>query len=288
MRSDRYIYSLLLDVVEAAKEAGKAILEIYHGDEYQVRIKADDSPLTRADLAAHETLTELLDLIDPDLPLLSEESAHISFAERSQWKRYWLVDPLDGTKEFIKRNGEFTVNIAIIDNNQPMLGVVYVPVTGETYAAARGVGALKDGEPIRVRRPACAPPVVVGSRSHASEAVTEYLQKLGPHELTAMGSSLKLCKVAEGLADVYPRLGLTSEWDTAAAHCVVEQAGGQVLTAEGQPLCYGHKDSLLNPHFLACGDPRIDWTAPEKARQQLAENARKKAEKEAAKQATDR
>jgi len=274
MISDRYLYNLLLDVVGASQYAGQAILEIYQGKDLGVRFKADESPLTRADLAAHESLCENLGLIAPELPILSEESAEIPFEERRNWKQYWLIDPLDGTKEFIKRNGEFTVNIALIENNQPILGVVHVPVTGITYAAARGVGALKDGEPIHVRIPACAPPVVVGSRSHASEAVSEYLQKLGPHELTAMGSSLKLCQVAEGRADIYPRLGLTSEWDTAAAHCVLQQAGGQVLTSDGQPLRYGHKESLLNPHFLACGDPRIDWAQPETARKQLAENAR--------------
>ncbi len=274
MISDRYIYNLLLDVVEATQNAGAAILDVYHGDDESmaVQIKADESPLTRADLAAHAILAEALDLIEPDWPVLSEESEPVAFEQRRQWTRYWLVDPLDGTKEFIKRNGEFTVNVALIDNHRPILGVVHVPVTGITYAAARGVGALKDGEPIRVRHPATAPPVVVGSRSHASEAVNAYLEKLGPHEITPMGSSLKLCRVAEGLADIYPRLGLTSEWDTAAAQCVLEQAGGKVLTADGAPLAYGQKESLLNPHFFACGDPAIDWIHPETARQQLAAN----------------
>ncbi len=272
MIDKRYAYNWLLDVIDASQQAGQAILDIYHSDDFGVTIKQDDSPLTRADLAAHASLCESLQLIDPDIPVLSEESAHISFDERRRWPCYWLVDPLDGTKEFIKRNGEFTVNIALIENNRPVLGVVHVPVTNTTYAAACGVGALKDGQPIHIRTPATTPPVVVGSRSHASEALHDYLQRLGPHQITPMGSSLKLCRVAEGLADIYPRLGPTSEWDTAAAHCVLEQAGGQVLTREGQPLRYGHKDSLLNPHFFACGDPGIDWIHPEKARAQLAHN----------------
>ena len=176
-----------------------------------------------------------------------------------------IVDPLDGTKEFIKRNGEFTVNIALIRGNEPVLGVVYVPVTGVTYSGVVGEGASRreaggEAAPIAIRLPCADPIVVVGSRSHANPALAGHLDKLGPHDLVSMGSSLKICLVAEGVADVYPRLGLTSEWDTAAAHCVVEQAGGFVTDTDMKPLRYNTKDSLLNPFFLVFGDDDRDWS----------------------------
>ncbi len=273
--SRKNLYTLSLDIIDVVAEAAEAILAIYQEGSLDIQHKQDDSPLTRADLASHQIITKGLKMIQPDIPVLSEESAHIPFPTRRQWKQYWLVDPLDGTKEFIKRNDEFTVNIALIENHRPILGVVHVPVTGVTYSATVGSGALKDGAPIHVRVPAAAPPVVVGSRSHPSEKLAAYLDALGPHDIRPMGSSLKICRVAEGLADIYPRLGPTSEWDTAAAHCVLEQAGGQLLQANGLPLRYGHQDSVLNPHFLACGDPGIDWLHPETARTQLAANTRR-------------
>jgi len=174
-----------------------------------------------------------------------------------------LVDPLDGTKEFIKKNGEFTVNIALIENGQPILSVVYVPVQDITYTAAKGYGAFKkindNRQQISTHKPARNTPVVVGSRSHISEDVKKYLDKLGEHEMRAMGSSLKFCLVAEGKADLYPRLGLTSEWDTAAAQCIVEQAGGRVVTLDDEALLYNTKDSLLNPYFMVYGDSNREW-----------------------------
>jgi 3'(2'), 5'-bisphosphate nucleotidase len=190
----------------------------------------------------------------------------VPFGERARWERFWLVDPLDGTKEFIKRNGEFTVNIALVDGHEPVLAVVYVPVTGLCYFAAKGHGAFceKPGEAarkIRVRPRVSGPVQVVGSRSHAGPSLQAFVRSLGEHTLVAVGSSLKLCMVAEGKADVYPRLGLTSEWDTAAAQCVVEQAGGRVIDVAGKRLAYNAKESLLNPYFLVIGgDPR-DWLA---------------------------
>lgn len=254
----------LLNKIEfTAINAGKEILKVYHSADFGVQTKGDDSPLTKADLAAHNTIVESLTSFTPNIPILSEESTEISFEERSSWKKYWLVDPLDGTKEFIKKNGEFTVNIALIEDGNPTLAVVYVPVTGIAYTAAKGYGAFKksngDRQQIFTHKPARNIPIVVGSRSHISADVQTYLEKLGNHELTAMGSSLKFCLVAEGKADLYPRLGLTSEWDTAAAQCIVEQAGGHVVTMDNQPLTYNTKDSLLNPYFMVYGDANREW-----------------------------
>ncbi len=248
-----------------AAQASERILEIY-ATAFNVTAKEDHSPLTAADLAAHQTIVAGLRQLTPELPILSEESAAIPFAERQSWRRYWLVDPLDGTKEFIKRNGEFTVNIALIDDHEPVLGVVRVPVTGRCYFAARGYGAFRE-EPGQAPRPIAVAPLqlgaparVVGSKSHGGPGLQQFVAALGPHQLVTIGSSLKLCQVAEGAADVYPRLGLTSEWDTAAAQAIVEVAGGQVVSAEtGQPLRYNTGDSLLNPYFIVYGDASRDW-----------------------------
>ncbi|MBI5462660.1 MAG: 3'(2'),5'-bisphosphate nucleotidase CysQ [Gammaproteobacteria bacterium] len=256
--------TLLDDIKRIAIEAGERILEVYESD-FAIEHKDDKSPLTAADLAAHKAIVAGLGVLTPEIPVLSEESASIPFAERSRWTRYWLVDPLDGTREFIKRNGEFTVNIALIDHGRVTLGVVYVPVTQLCYYACAGGGAFKQAAgqapaPIRVRALTDAPVRVVGSRSHSGDSLLRYLDKLGAHELVSMGSSLKFCLVAEGQADIYPRLGLTSEWDTAAAQCVVEEAGGRVTGLDMQPLRYNTKDSLLNPHFFVIGDITRDWS----------------------------
>lgn len=254
---------LLNGVETLATQAGDAILTVYESDDFGVDHKSDDSPLTKADLAAHQVIVAGLKELTPDIPVLSEESASIPFEERQSWRKYWLVDPLDGTKEFIKRNGEFTVNIALIEEGKPVLSVVYVPVSGVSYSAAVGVGVFKreagKKHSIMVMKNSRFKPTVVGSRSHMSDEVKAYLERLGQHELVSMGSSLKFCLVAEGKADLYPRLGLTSEWDTAAAQCIVEQAGGRVVTLDGQPLMYNTKDSLLNPHFMVFGDTSRDW-----------------------------
>ena len=268
---------LLEPVAAIAAEAGRAILEIYD-QTFEVTHKADHSPLTEADLASHRVIRDALARLTPDIPLLSEESADIAFDVRSRWPEYWLVDPLDGTKEFVNRNGEFTVNIALIRGHDPVLGVVHVPVSGVTYTGVvdgvAGGGATRrsaDGPagnlappihlPIHVRVP-CADPVrVVGSRSHANPALVRYLEPLGDYELVSMGSSLKFCLLAEGAADFYPRLGPTSEWDTAAAHAVVLAAGGRIVTLDGRPLQYNLKASFLNPEFLVIADPGRDWLA---------------------------
>ncbi|HRD49465.1 MAG: 3'(2'),5'-bisphosphate nucleotidase CysQ [Candidatus Competibacter sp.] len=250
-----------------AVEAGARILGIY-ATAFGVTVKDDNSPLTAADLAAHHVIVAGLQRLTPELPVLSEESVSVPFAERAQWRRYWLVDPLDGTKEFVQRNSQFTVNIALIENHEPVLGVVRVPVTGLCYSAVRGYGAFREEpgqspQPIAVRRLEPHAPVrVVGSRSHGGPGLQKFVAALGAHELVTIGSSLKFCQVAEGAADVYPRLGPTSEWDTAAAQAIVEMAGGRVVSAKtGEPLRYNTRDSLLNPHFIVYGDASRDWLA---------------------------
>ena len=256
----------LIDPIEAlCREAGAAILDVYETD-FDVEHKADDSPLTRADLNSHRILAAGLNQLLPDLPTISEESGLPDFAERGSWSRYWLIDPLDGTKEFVNRNGEFTVNVALIDNHRPLLGVVYVPVTGVCYVGCDGVGSEKrdaDGQrqPIGVAIESSSPVRIVGSRSHRGASLNAFLEQLGEYELIPVGSSLKFCQVAEGSADIYPRLGPTSEWDTAAAQAVVEQAGGRVVEIDGKPLKYNKKDDILNPHFLVIGPEDYDWVS---------------------------
>ena len=250
---------LLQQVVDISKLAGLAIMEVYADPANAVMTKADDSPLTQADLAADKVIKAGLVAFNMGWPVLSEESAQIPYEERKAWSRYWLVDPLDGTKEFVKRNGEFTVNIALIENGMPILGVVYAPVLDICYLAAKGVGAFIQRGPvpavaIKVKAYSAGEPIkVVASRSHADERTTALLQKLGEYECISMGSSLKLCLVAEGAAHFYPRLGPTMEWDTAAAHAVVNEAGGVVCDTEGNVLQY-NKSNLLNPEFLVMAD----------------------------------
>lgn len=254
---------LLQDIVALSRQAGDAIMAVYeHGVEVQQ--KHDDSPLTQADLAAHDIITQGLEKLTPDIPVISEESASIPFNVRREWRTYWLVDPLDGTREFIKRNGEFTVNIALIDDHQPVLGVVYAPALNLLFYATTGGGAyrqLKNQTPQAIRARAFDPTqvTVVGSRSHAGERLIAFLEHIGPHMLISMGSSLKICLVAEGRADVYPRLGPTSEWDTAAAQCVLKEAGGRLIGTDSRPFRYNTKDSLLNPEFFASGAGNHDW-----------------------------
>lgn len=257
---------LARQIGEIARAAGAAILAIYHSD-FAVQTKADESPLTTADLAAQQVILAGLCSLDPLLPILSEEAKALPWSERQHWSRYWLVDPLDGTREFVKRNGEFTVNIALIDEHQPVLGVVLAPVTGELYIAERGQGTWLqmqvDGDWQRLRtRPLGQSPLVAGSRSHGGSQSSLLQQLIGSdYELVPLGSSLKFCLIARGAADVYLRLGLTSEWDTAAAQCVLDEAGGAVLDLSAQPFRYNRGESLLNPEFIAVGDMAIDWAA---------------------------
>jgi len=261
-------------LITIAKDAGTAILEVYEKEDFGIEIKADESPLTKADLAAHEIILAGLKIIAPDIPVLSEESTEIPFSERRKWQRYFLVDPLDGTKEFINRNGEFTVNIALIDEGTPVMGVVYVPVKAVTYAGQQleesSAFVERDGDRFEIssrnlqqRLRSNEPLTIVASRRHGGEALQACLKvlekKFSAVESTNMGSSLKLCLVAEGKADLYPRLAPTSEWDTAAAQAVVEAAGGRVVDMSLMPLRYNSKDSLLNPFFYVIGDKSFPW-----------------------------
>jgi 3'(2'), 5'-bisphosphate nucleotidase len=262
---------LLKSVTAIAIAAGQSILQVYHqSGAIEVEVKSDQSPLTAADRQANAVIMEGLRALAPALPVLSEETRAAEYSERRHWRRYWLVDPLDGTREFIKRNGEFTVNIALIEAGRPVLGVVHVPVTGVTYCGADTEGAFvtaADGvrQPIAVSAlPATAQTLrVVASRSHRDvrlDRVLEHLQQTfsGVDEVS-MGSSLKICLLAEGRADFYPRLAPTSEWDTAAAHAVLAAAGGEIVDTDFSPLRYNQKEALLNPDFLALGDPGYSW-----------------------------
>lgn len=254
---------LCQNALSIARIAGDKILEIYDS-EYSIEHKNDNTPLTTADLAADSIIRNALRDLTPEIPILTEESTHIPFQTRQQWQRYWLVDPLDGTREFIKRNGEFTVNIALIENHQSILGVINAPVLNTDYFAWRDGHAFKkiNSNPAQQINTRNADPnklIIAGSRSHASEKLKDYLNKIDNFELLSVGSSLKSCMVADGSVDCYPRLGLTSEWDTAAAQCIVEEAGGHLTKTDLSPMRYNTKDSLLNPEFFVFGDANIQW-----------------------------
>lgn len=250
-------------VIAIAREAGAAIMAV-HDDDLAVRAKADHSPVTAADLAAHRCIVAGLAKLTPDIPVLSEEATHaVTLEKRRAWSRYWLVDPLDGTREFLKRNGEFTVNIALIDDGVAVFGVIQSPVSGAVWHGAPGQGAFRrDGDaerPIATRRPATAPLRVAASRSHLDPRTAALLARIGEHESIGLGSSLKFCLLAEGGMDAYPRMGPTSEWDTAAGQAILEAAGGRVLDLRGRPFRYNQRDTLLNGDFIALGDPGLPW-----------------------------
>lgn len=257
-RAEDWLGELLPHVVAITREAGQAILAVYANVNPAVEYKADNSPLTHADLASHHVILHGLAKLSPDWPVISEESPDIPFDERKSWRHYWMVDPLDGTKEFLRRNGEFTVNIALMEGHAPILGVVYAPAIDHLYFSARGVGAFKVDHGVIFQIKAA--PAAKGnlrtvvSRSHRSEEenLERFTRGAESREFIAMGSSLKFCLVAEGAADIYPRIGPTMEWDTAAAHCILEQAGGFVTDLDGNPMSY-NKPVLLNPGFLARG-----------------------------------
>lgn len=250
-------------VIAIAADAGAAIMDVYARD-FSVETKDDQSPLTQADLAAHRLIVDGLTRLTPDLPVLSEESAAVPWEQRQLWTSYWLVDPLDGTREFVKRNGEFSVNIALIHLGTPVFGVVQAPVDGRVWHAMRGEQAyLRDGgrdTALRVRTPATAPLRVAASRSHRDARTEALLARMGEIEVVAQGSSLKFCRIAEGGLDVYPRFGPTSEWDTAAGQCVLLSAGGAlVAAATGKTFRYNRRETLLNGDFIAMGDQALPW-----------------------------
>lgn len=276
---------LIQQLVDLSRRAGDAIMAIYNDREnYQIQHKTDESPLTAADLAAHNIIAAGLPGL-LSLPMISEEGELPEFAERGEWDGFWLVDPLDGTREFIAGNGEFTVNIALIQGHRPVLGVVHVPVTDVTYvgvldaSAPESLGAWRyqggaNPEPIQVRNlkerySNHQPLTVLMSHRYGTQAVVDLMEKVktrwvGPIETTNAGSSLKFCVIAEGKADFYPRLAPTSEWDTAAAQAVLEAAGGRVVQAAPAnfslvPLDYNTGEDLLNPHFFALGDKSFSW-----------------------------
>jgi len=266
--SKRAIPSLLDGATVVAYKAGRAILDIYSKDDLGATVKEDSSPLTLADAASHRIICAGLSKLTPSIPALSEESGPVPWGVRRLWKDYWLVDPLDGTKEFIKRNGEFTVNIALIEGAAPVLGVVLAPALGLCYWAERGKGAFrsKDGQTAKI----CVAPYaggkvnIVGSRSHAGAEQDVFVKKIGrvmpssEPEFKGIGSSLKLCLVADGSAHLYPRFGPTMEWDIAAAQCIVEEAGGAVTDLNGAPLRY-NKEDMRNPSFIVTGSPPFPW-----------------------------
>lgn len=247
-----------------AEQAATRILDIY-ATGFNVTEKADHSPITEADMAAHEVIVAGLSALTPEIPVLSEESQDVSLEQRRRWQTLWLVDPLDGTRQFIRRNDEFSINIALIRGHRPILGLILIPVGGTCYFASHGQGAFKQlaGRPAtRVHaRPIRESPIqVAGSRGFNSRRLKAYLRKLGQHDYIGMGSSIKSCLVAEGKVDLYPRFGPTSEWDTAAAQIIVEEAGGHLTDANLQPLRYNARPTLINPDFFVFGDASHDWS----------------------------
>ena len=258
---------LLPSVIEVARSAGQLILEIYEKKDYEEYTKSDDTPVTSADLAAHKLISQRLSELTPDIPVLSEEAADISLEKRSQWDRYWLVDPLDGTQEFIARSGDFATIIALIEHNKPVMGVVYGPVSGVTYYAYAGKGAwkipdLNDSVKIKTHRHELPnqPIAMAISRRQDINRITSRMSPKWNYDLVPLGSAaLKACLVAEGAVDCYLRLGPTGEWDTAATQCIVEEAGGRILSTHLEPLSYNERETLENPNFIVLGDADLPW-----------------------------
>jgi 3'(2'), 5'-bisphosphate nucleotidase len=252
-------------VLEIADAAGREIMRIYD-TAFDVTFKSDRSPLTEADLASQRVIGAGLAALTPGIGMLGEESAPEVFQQRRQWPALWLVDPLDGTREFVKRNGEFTVNIALVQDGEPVLGVLYAPARAVAYAAARGSGAFQCNAagtrtPIRIQQ--TAPPTlrVLASRSHADAVLDRMLARLGAQERISIGSALKFGLLAQGSADLYVRRGATSEWDTAAGQAIVQEAGGEVVDFSGRTLRYNARDTLINPSFIAYADRSRNWAA---------------------------
>jgi 3'(2'), 5'-bisphosphate nucleotidase len=268
INGDSKLRELVGEIVTICQLASAAITDIYYGKKLpEVEFKEDLSPVTKADKAAHAIIVAELSRLSPDIPILSEEQDIPSFQKRKQWKKYWLVDPLDGTKEFIARNGEFTVNIALIEEGKPLLGVVYVPLEGSAYCGAKDCGAWKVSPEGTVAIKVGGVPeervrVLMSGRNRSSE-LDECLSalQLGFSEVETVesGSALKFCRLAEGLGDIYPRFSPCCEWDTAAGQAVLEGAGGELLTVEYKRFLYNQRESLINPHFYAIGGRLSEW-----------------------------
>ena len=258
---------LLPSIIEIARSAGQLILEIYEKKDYEEFTKSDDTPVTSADLAAHKLILKKLSELTPDIPVLSEEDADISLEQRSQWDRYWLVDPLDGTQEFIARSGDFATIIALIEHNKPVMGVVYAPVSGVSYYAYSGKGAwkipdLNDSVKIKTHHhelPNQSIAMAISRRQDINR-ITSRMSSAWNYDLVPLGSAaLKACLVAEGAVDCYLRIGPTGEWDTAATQCIVEEAGGRILSTQLEPLSYNERETLENPNFIVLGDADLPW-----------------------------
>ena len=251
----------LLEIVNISVDAGEVILN-YYNENVDVIYKDDESPLTKADLASHKIITDSIKKITPDIPILSEEE-FIDWKIRKKWKKYWLIDPLDGTKEFIKKNDEFTVNIALIENNRPILGVIYTPALNELFYSIKNFGSykiltkkklntLKEAKRISINKKKSNKIKIVGSRSHSNPILDEWVNKnFNEFDILQKGSSLKFCLIAEGSADIYPRFGPTSEWDIAAGHIILEEAGGKLKSIDNKEILYNEKENILNPEFFA-------------------------------------
>ena len=251
----------LLKISNISVEAGRVILDFYNKN-LNITFKADESPLTQADLASHKLITDSIKKITPNIPILSEEE-FIEWDLRKKWKKYWLIDPLDGTKEFIKKNGEFTVNIALIENNRPTLGVIYAPVSNELYFAKKNFGSYKiltskqlntldNAKKISIKINKTNKVKIIGSRSHSNPILQKWVSKnFNDFQILQKGSSLKFCLIAEGFADIYPRFGPTSEWDIAAGHIILEEAGGKLKSIYNKEILYNEKEDILNPNFFA-------------------------------------
>lgn len=254
------VSALLPQVVAIALSAAGTILEVYRHENVEIACKIDETPVTQADIAAHHLIVESLSRLTPQLPVLSEEGEIPAFSERQTWSHYWLVDPLDGTKEFIAQTDEFSVNIALVVDHEPVMGVIVSPVTEHCYYAAKGQGAYHQvasgsAQPLATREwPAIGPLSVAISRRHRAERLADLMAPLGDYAVLKMGSSLKFCAIAQQKADLYPRLGRTCEWDTAAGQCVLTEAGGAILDLQGVALRYNTKEDIYNPGFMATGD----------------------------------
>lgn len=257
---------LVEPVLAIARAAGERILAIYETD-FEIEHKSDATPVTAADLASNDTIIQGLLTLTPEIPILSEEASQIPYETRQHWHHCWLVDPLDGTREFIKQSGEFTVNLALVEGHEPVFGLIYVPVSHVAYYGWRNGGAFKRtsassalDERIYTRPVGEEPVRVAGSRSYAVKSLQTFLRRLDNYEYVGIGAALKTCLIAEGRIDVYPRLGPTSEWDTAASQCILEEAGGRLTDLHMKPLRYNARKSIQNPPFIAFGDERRNWT----------------------------
>ena len=253
---EKFLNNNLNNLIEIAQNAGYEIMKIYNSD-FEYNTKKDGSPLTSADLAAHNCIYGGLSALDSKIPILSEESKLVKFAERSKWEKYWLIDPLDGTKEFIKRNGEFTVNISLILNKKPVLGIIFAPDLDSMFFAIKNNGCFELDNNNRKQLKVMSSDKkikVIGSRSHQNEKLDSLLGHIGEYEYVGSGSSLKFCMIANNTAHIYPRFSPTSEWDTAAGQAIVEESGGKVLNDIGETLSYNSKESLRNPNFVAFGN----------------------------------